>query len=123
MDVTGKVAVVTGGAHGIGRAMALRFAREGAAGVVVADLDDEDAAGVCAEGMSITSGEQGIGAGGLCRMGVNTALFRGGEPDVEDAPMPTQVVAAAGAVLEPDDVAEVVIDALREERLLVLPHP
>src|SRR3954468_23366513 len=56
MDVTGKVAVVTGGAHGIGRAMALRFARDGAAGVVVADLDGEDAAKVAEE-----IGERGRG--------------------------------------------------------------
>lgn len=33
----GRVAIITGGARGIGRAMALRFAREGAA-VVIADL-------------------------------------------------------------------------------------
>lgn len=39
MDLKGKVAVVTGAASGIGRAAALRFAAEGAAGVVVADLD------------------------------------------------------------------------------------
>src|SRR4051794_9594251 len=56
MDVTGKVAVVTGGAHGIGRAMALRFAKEGAAGVVVADLDGEDALKVAAE-----IGDRGLG--------------------------------------------------------------
>src|SRR3954449_1575004 len=76
-----------------------------------------------AEWMSITYGEQGIGASCLCPMGVNTALFRGGADDIADAPVPTQVVAAAGNVLEPDDVADVVVDALREERFLVLPHP
>ena len=39
MDLKGKVCVVTGAASGIGRAAAQRFAAEGAAGVVVADLN------------------------------------------------------------------------------------
>ena len=33
------------------------------------------------------------------------------------------VVRAAGAVLEPDEVAAVTIAAIVEERFLVLPHP
>jgi NAD(P)-dependent dehydrogenase (short-subunit alcohol dehydrogenase family) len=41
MELKGKVAVVTGAASGIGRAAALRFASEGAAGVVLADLNAE----------------------------------------------------------------------------------
>ncbi len=40
MDVRGKVAVITGGASGIGRATAMKFAAEGAAGVVVADMNE-----------------------------------------------------------------------------------
>src|SRR5919205_664259 len=38
--VEGKVALVTGGASGVGRATALTFAREGAK-LVVADMNDE----------------------------------------------------------------------------------
>jgi NAD(P)-dependent dehydrogenase (short-subunit alcohol dehydrogenase family) len=49
MEIEGKVAVVTGGASGIGAALARRFAQEGAAGVVVADLDEAGAQGVAAE--------------------------------------------------------------------------
>ncbi|HMF11027.1 MAG TPA: SDR family oxidoreductase [Gemmataceae bacterium] len=43
MQLKDKVIVVTGGAHGIGRALCRRFAAEGARGIVVADRDSEGA--------------------------------------------------------------------------------
>jgi NAD(P)-dependent dehydrogenase (short-subunit alcohol dehydrogenase family) len=48
MDVVGKLVVVTGGASGIGRALCERFHHDGAAKVVVADLDLEGAKAVAA---------------------------------------------------------------------------
>jgi NAD(P)-dependent dehydrogenase (short-subunit alcohol dehydrogenase family) len=49
MDIKGKVIVVTGGGSGIGAGLVRRFARDGAAGIVVADLDGAKAAAVAAE--------------------------------------------------------------------------
>ncbi len=46
MEIRDKVAVVTGGASGIGAALARRFLAEGAAGVVVADIDADQARAV-----------------------------------------------------------------------------
>lgn len=49
LDIQGKVVVVTGGASGIGAALARAFAQAGARGVVVADLDEAGARQVAAE--------------------------------------------------------------------------
>ena len=48
MRLSDKIAIVTGAAHGIGRAVAVRFAEEGAA-VVVADIDATAAEAVVAD--------------------------------------------------------------------------
>ena len=232
MDVAGKVVVITGGASGIGRALAYRFADDGAKGVVVADLDQEgatdvatdldnaiavgcdvadprhadvlisaaeqsfgpvdlfcanagvavgvnlaapadwdlafgvnvrahiaaaerllpgwlergsgyflttaSAAGIAsqigsapyavtkhaavafAEWLSITYGARGVGVSCLCPMGVNTPLLTGGLGG-EDS-LGFRVVTAASHVLEPDQVADAVVDGLAAERFLILPH-
>jgi NAD(P)-dependent dehydrogenase (short-subunit alcohol dehydrogenase family) len=57
MDIQGKIIVITGGASGIGKAMAERFHKEGAAGLVLADLNG-DGAKVVAETVG--------GAGAAC---------------------------------------------------------
>jgi NAD(P)-dependent dehydrogenase (short-subunit alcohol dehydrogenase family) len=232
MELKDKVVIVTGGASGIGRALARRFAAEGARGVVVADLDaagaglvadeiggtavatdvsDEasikalvdgaesiygpidlfcsnagiaigggveaptdawqkiwdvnvmahvfaaravlpgmlargegyllntaSAAGLLtnigaapyavtkhaavalAEWLSITHGDAGIKVSCLCPQGVRTPMLLGGL----DANDPSgNVVLASGGMIEPEDVAEAVVQGIRAEQFLILPHP
>lgn len=76
-----------------------------------------------AEWLSITYGDRGLSVTCLCPQGVNTAMLAGtgvGGTGVGD--LGSAVVRAAGAVLEPDDVAAVALDAVRSERFLALPH-
>ncbi len=49
MKLDGKIAVITGAAGGIGRALARRFAAEGAAGLVLSDLDPDAVAKLATE--------------------------------------------------------------------------
>ena len=56
MELKGSVAVVTGGASGIGRALCQRFAVEGARGIVVADMNEEGARAVAADVKGVAVG-------------------------------------------------------------------
>jgi NAD(P)-dependent dehydrogenase (short-subunit alcohol dehydrogenase family) len=68
-----------------------------------------------AEWLAIRHGDAGIGVSCLCPQGVHTAMTAG-----RDGGSATR---AAGAFLEPEDVADAVVAALAEERFLILPHP
>lgn len=73
-----------------------------------------------AEWLSITYGNRGIRVSCLCPQGVNTDMLRAGDAAVGRG---VEVVRAAGIVLEPEQVAEVVATAIDDERFLILPHP
>ncbi|MFZ4810180.1 MAG: SDR family oxidoreductase [Ilumatobacteraceae bacterium] len=75
-----------------------------------------------AEWLSITYGDAGVRVSCLCPQGVNTNMLTGGQGDGVDA-LGANVVRSAGQVLEPAEVAEVVLAAVAEERFLILPHP
>jgi len=79
-----------------------------------------------AEWLSITHGDEGLKVSCLCPQGVNTAMLRGGDTaNANDtgASLGSSVVRAAGKVLEPDEVADVVLAGIRAESFLILPHP
>jgi len=75
-----------------------------------------------AEWLSLTFGDRGVRVSCLCPMGVNTAMLNAGLEMKDSHGVGARVVAAAGRILEPEDVADEVVAALRDERFLVLPH-
>jgi NAD(P)-dependent dehydrogenase (short-subunit alcohol dehydrogenase family) len=75
------------------------------------------------EWLSITYGDRGVRVSCLCPMGVNTPLLNAGLGMEDSTGLGARVVATAGRVLEPEEVADQVVEAIREERFLILPHP
>jgi NAD(P)-dependent dehydrogenase (short-subunit alcohol dehydrogenase family) len=70
-----------------------------------------------AEWIAINYGDAGVRVSCLCPQAVRTPMLEEALDDpVGAAPL------LAGGVLEPDDVAEVVVAAIRDERFLILPH-
>lgn len=77
-----------------------------------------------AEWLNITYGDQGVRVSCLCPMGVNTKLLHAGEQSGDPlGDLATRAVTTAGDVLEPAEVAAIVLAAIDEERFLILPHP
>ena len=66
-----------------------------------------------AEWLSITYGNRGINVSVLCPQAVRTNMTAGGDGGV----------AGLDGMLEPEQLADTVIETLGEERFLVLPHP
>jgi NAD(P)-dependent dehydrogenase (short-subunit alcohol dehydrogenase family) len=70
------------------------------------------AAVALAEWIAITHGRDGIRVSVLCPQAVRTAMTAGGPG-----------VAGVDGMIEPEEAADAVVQALRDETFLVLPHP
>ena len=77
-----------------------------------------------AEWLAITYEHNGIGVSCVCPMGVDTPLLRGmvESPDAEIRAAGASVT-GAGSVIEPQTVAEMVVQGIIDGTFLVLPHP
>ena len=76
------------------------------------------------EWLSVTYGDRGVRVSCVCPMGVNTDIHNNAlNADDEASQLGANVVAKAGSVLEPEDVAAITLAAIEEETFLVLPHP
>jgi NAD(P)-dependent dehydrogenase (short-subunit alcohol dehydrogenase family) len=76
-----------------------------------------------AEWLSVTYGDRGIRVSCLCPMGVETAMYEAGLEAEGDEALGARVVAAAGKILSPEEVADAVLAGIAAERFLILPHP
>ncbi|MBV8981836.1 MAG: SDR family oxidoreductase [Acidimicrobiia bacterium] len=68
-----------------------------------------------AEWLSITYGNQGVKVSCLCPQGVRTNMLMAGGEDASNFLLPGSKA--------PEEVADVVVEGLRDERFLILPHP
>jgi NAD(P)-dependent dehydrogenase (short-subunit alcohol dehydrogenase family) len=75
------------------------------------------AAVALAEWLSIEYADAGIRVSCICPQGVRTPMLELAMQEPAGA-----AALAAGGLIEPDDVAEAVVQGIREERFLILPH-
>jgi NAD(P)-dependent dehydrogenase (short-subunit alcohol dehydrogenase family) len=76
------------------------------------------AAVALAEWLSINYADKGVKVSCLCPQAVRTPMMMATVEDSSGAS-----VLASGDMIEPDEVATATVDAIREERFLILPHP
>ncbi len=78
------------------------------------------AAVALAEWLAITHGDAGLKVSCLCPQGVRTNMLF---PDEATGDELTLKAVRSARVVEPEDVAAAVVNGLRDERFLILPHP
>ena len=81
------------------------------------------AAVALAEWLAVSHHHQGIRVSVLCPQAVRTNLLANSPVEVVETEIGASGPAGGDGVLEPADVARACLEALREERFWVLPHP
>jgi NAD(P)-dependent dehydrogenase (short-subunit alcohol dehydrogenase family) len=83
-----------------------------------------------AEWLSITYGERGLRVSALCPQAVTSNLLATSRRELGEEALPADAgttggsaQAAVDGVMDPDDVAAIVLQAVRDEQFLILPHP
>jgi NAD(P)-dependent dehydrogenase (short-subunit alcohol dehydrogenase family) len=78
-----------------------------------------------AEWLAITYGDQGVKVSCLCPMAVATPMIgiSGAGPEGGTVSSSEAGAAAVMGILPPEKVADAVVEGLRDERFLILPHP
>jgi NAD(P)-dependent dehydrogenase (short-subunit alcohol dehydrogenase family) len=74
-----------------------------------------------AEWLAITHGDSGVRFSCLCPQAVATAMVRGARASVGEEGV--ESTAGRDGILSPAQVAATVVEGLRDERFLILPHP
>lgn len=75
------------------------------------------------EWLAISHHHQGVRVSVLCPQAVRTNIVKNSPQNVDGMDDADSGVASGDGVLEADDVAQLCLDAMRDERFLVLPHP
>ncbi|MFK4004959.1 SDR family oxidoreductase [Qipengyuania sp. NPDC077563] len=105
----GKVAIVTGGDSGIGRATAVLFAREGAK-VAIAYLEESDDAKITAkaieqEGSEVLLHESDLGCPDSCKLLIDRVVDKWGQLDI--------LANIAGEQHPDDDITDITVEQLQ----------
>jgi NAD(P)-dependent dehydrogenase (short-subunit alcohol dehydrogenase family) len=76
-----------------------------------------------AEWLAITYGDRGVKVSCVCPMGVDTPLLAKELDLTGPERLGGEAIVAASPLLTPEQVADSVVDGVRDERFLILPHP
>lgn len=76
-----------------------------------------------AEWLAVTYSDRGVRVSCVCPMAVQTKLLADGLQLPGEAGLGMRVVTEAGAILDPEQVADAALAGIAEETFLILPHP